>query len=97
VNGSLNNVSVFPDPIKTGTESLLAKIFNVFVMLGLSPLQPRDLGLGQDVDCDALIASIQKRDPHGIVLKDFNQTVGTKGNSEQSSNRAITRERDTMS
>jgi hypothetical protein len=74
VNGSLNNVSVFPDPIKTGTESLLAKIFNVFVMLGLSPLQPRDLGLGQDVDCDALIASIQTRDPNGIVLKDFNQT-----------------------
>ena len=74
VNGSLNNVSVFPDPIKTGTESLLAKIFNVFVMLGLSPLQPRDLGLGQDVDCDALIASIQKRDPNGIVLKDFHQT-----------------------
>ena len=73
VNGSLNNVSVFPDPIKTGTESLLAKIFNVFVMLGLSPLQPRDLGLGQDVDCDALIASIQTRDPNGIVLKDFNQ------------------------
>jgi len=88
VNGSLNNVSVFPDPIKTGTESLLAKIFNVFVMLGLSPLQPRDLGLGQDANCDALIASIQKRDPHGIVLKDFNQRGGTK---EIPDNRATAR------
>jgi uncharacterized protein involved in outer membrane biogenesis len=36
-------------PLKTGTDSLVAKIFNVFVMLALSPLQPRDLGLGQDV------------------------------------------------
>jgi len=78
VNGNLNNISAFPDPIKTGTESLLAKIFNIFVMLGLSPLQPRDLGLGRDADCDALIAGIQKRDPRGIVLKDFNQTGATK-------------------
>ncbi|HET8562252.1 MAG TPA: AsmA family protein, partial [Candidatus Binatia bacterium] len=68
VNGRFKNISAFPDPIKTGTESLFAKIFNVLVMLGLSPLQPRDLGLGQDVDCDALIASIQKQDPKGLVL-----------------------------
>ena len=74
VNGTLKNISAFPDPIKTGTDSLVAKIFNVFVMLVLSPLQPRDLGLAQDVDCDALMASIQKKDPHGVVLKDFNQT-----------------------
>jgi len=74
VNGTLKNISAFPDPIKTGTDSLVAKIFNVFVMLVLSPLQPRDLGLGQDVDCDALIAHIQKKDPHGVVLKDFHQT-----------------------
>jgi AsmA family protein len=87
VNGTLKNVSVFPDPIKTGTESLVAKIFNVFVMLALSPLQPRDLGLGQDVDCDALIAGIQKRDPHGLILKDFHQTGGTK---KVPDNRAIT-------
>jgi uncharacterized protein involved in outer membrane biogenesis len=77
VNGTLKNISAFPDPIKTGTESLVAKIFNVFVMLVLSPLQPRDLGLGQDVDCDALMAGIQKRDPRGIVLKDFHQ-AGTQ-------------------
>ncbi len=50
VTGGLKSPSVFPDPIKTGTESLLAKIFNVFVMLVLSPIQPRDLGLGRDVD-----------------------------------------------
>ena len=74
VNGTLKNISAFPDPIKTGTDSLVAKIFNVFVMLVLSPLQPRDLGLAQDVDCDALMASIQKKDPRGVVLKDFHQT-----------------------
>jgi uncharacterized protein involved in outer membrane biogenesis len=71
VNGSLNNVSAFPDPIKTGTESLVAKIFNVVVMLVLSPLQPRDLGLGQDVDCDALIARVQEKDRYAVVPKDF--------------------------
>ena len=40
-------------------------------MLVLSPLQPRDLGLGKDVDCDALIAGVQQKDPRGLVLKDF--------------------------
>jgi uncharacterized protein involved in outer membrane biogenesis len=78
VNGSLKNISVFPDPIKTGTESLVAKIFNVFVMLALSPLQPRDLGLAKDVDCDALMARVQERDPRGLILKDFQQTGATK-------------------
>jgi hypothetical protein len=39
-------------------------------MLVLSPLQPRDLGLGKDVDCDALIAGVQQKDPRGLVLKD---------------------------
>jgi uncharacterized protein involved in outer membrane biogenesis len=82
VNGSLNNISAFPDPIKIGTESLFAKIFNVFVMLALSPLQPRDLGLAKDVDCEALIAGIQKRDPRGLILKDFHQTGGTKAVSD---------------
>jgi AsmA family protein len=68
--GAFKNVSVFPDPIKTGTDSLLKKIFNAVTMLVLSPFQPRDLGLGKDVDCDALIASVQKQDPRGVVLKD---------------------------
>jgi len=30
--------------------------------------------LAKDVNCDALIAHVQKRYPHGIILKDF-QTV----------------------
>jgi AsmA family protein len=80
VNGSLNNVSVFPDPIKTGTESLFAKIFNVFVMLALSPLQPRDLGLGKDVNCDALIASVQQQDTHAVVPKKPDE-AGTSKNA----------------
>ena len=70
VTGGFKNVSVFPDPIKTGTDSLFKKIFNVLTMLVLSPLQPRDLGLGKDVDCDALIAGVQQKDPRGLVLKD---------------------------
>jgi uncharacterized protein involved in outer membrane biogenesis len=74
VAGGFKNVSVFPDPIKTGTDSLFKKIFNVLTMLVLSPLQPRDLGLGKDVDCDALIASVQKQDPRGVVLKDVSKT-----------------------
>jgi hypothetical protein len=77
VNGRLKNISAFPDPIKTGTESLLAKIFNVLVVLVTSPVQPRDLGLAKDVNCDALIAYVQKRDPQGIILKDF-QTMESK-------------------
>jgi uncharacterized protein involved in outer membrane biogenesis len=72
--GAFKNVSVFPDPIKTGTDSLLKKIFNAVTMLVLSPFQPRDLGLGKDVDCDALIASVQKQDPRGVVLKDVYKT-----------------------
>lgn len=78
VNGHLKNISVFPDPIKTGTESLLAKIFNVLVVLVTSPLNPRDLGLAKDVNCDALMAHAQKRDPQGIVLKDFQMAQNKK-------------------
>ncbi len=74
VNGTLKHISAFPDPIKIGTDSLFKKIVNVLTMLVLSPVQPRDLGLGKDADCAALIASIQKNDPHGVVLKDFAQT-----------------------
>jgi uncharacterized protein involved in outer membrane biogenesis len=71
VAGGFKNISVFPDPIKTGTDSLVKKIFNVLTMLLLTPLQPRDIGQGKDADCDALIASVQKQDPQGIVLKDI--------------------------
>jgi uncharacterized protein involved in outer membrane biogenesis len=78
VTGGFKDVSAFPDPIKTGTDSLFKKIFNVLTMLVLSPLQPRDLGLGKDVDCDALIASVQKQDPRGVVLKDVYKASGPK-------------------
>ena len=71
VAGGFKNISVFPDPIKTGTDSLIKKIFNVLTMLVLTPLQPRDFGQGKDADCAALIASVQKQDPQGIVLKDI--------------------------
>lgn len=78
VNGTLKNISAFPDPIKTGTESLLQKIFNTAVMLVLSPLQPRDLGLAKDVDCDTLIARVQKQDPYAVVPKGFYTNEDTK-------------------
>ena len=71
VTGGFKNLSAFPDPIKTGTESIFQKILNVLVMIAMSPLQPRDLGLGKDVDCSALIASIREHDTHGVVPKDF--------------------------
>ena len=73
VTGPLKNVSAFPDPIKAGTDSLLKKIFNVLTMIVLSPFQPRDVGQGKDVDCNALIDNIQNRDPQGIVLRDLNE------------------------
>jgi AsmA family protein len=69
-SGPLNNISVFPDPIKTGTDSLLKKIFNAIAVLITTPFQPRDLAQGKDIDCDALLAKVQKQDPHGVVLKD---------------------------
>jgi uncharacterized protein involved in outer membrane biogenesis len=78
VTGGFKDVSAFPDPIKTGTDSLFKKIFNVLTMLVLSPVQPRDLGLGKDVDCDALIASVEKQDPRGVVLKDVYKASGPK-------------------
>jgi uncharacterized protein involved in outer membrane biogenesis len=70
VTGGFKNLSAFPDPIKTGTESIFQKILNVLVMIVTSPIQPRDLGLGKDTDCDALIASIREHDTHGVVPKD---------------------------
>ena len=70
VAGGFKNISAFPDPIKTGTDSLVKKVFNVLALLVSSPIQPRDFGQGKDTDCDALIASVQKQDPQGVVLKD---------------------------
>jgi AsmA family protein len=78
VTGAFKNISVFPDPIKTGTDSLFQKLFNVLTMLVLTPLQPRDLGQGKDVDCDALIAQVQNQDPQGLVLKDVQKPSGEK-------------------
>jgi hypothetical protein len=69
VSGGFKNISAFPDPIKTGTDSWFKKIFNVLTLLVMSPLQPRDLGQGKDVDCDALFAKVRKQDPQGLVLK----------------------------
>jgi len=78
VTGGFKDISVFPDPIKTGTDSLFQKLFNVLTMLVMTPLQPRDLGQGKDVDCDALIAQVQNQDPKGIVLKDVIKQSGPK-------------------
>ena len=64
-HGPFNDLSVFPDPIKTGTDSLLKKIFNVLTMLVLSPLQPRDIGQGTDVDCDAADGQSPETGPKG--------------------------------
>lgn len=70
VQGRFNDMGVFPDPIKTGTDSLAKKILNALVLLISTPFQPRDLAQGKDVDCDALMAKIQDQDPQGIVLKE---------------------------
>ena len=78
VTGRFKNISVFPDPIKTGTESIFAKVFNVFVMLALSPFQPRDLGLGKDVNCDALMADLKQQDTQGVVPKNFDEKNPSK-------------------
>ncbi|HEY3154663.1 MAG TPA: AsmA family protein [Candidatus Binatia bacterium] len=90
VTGGFKNISVFPDPIKTGTDSLFKKIFNVLTMLVMTPLQPRDLGQGKDVDCDALIAQVQNQDPKGLVLKDVYRggTTAPRTESEPSQQHA---------
>jgi len=75
VSGPLADPSVFPDPIKTGTDSLIKKAFNVLTLLFLSPFQPRDLGRGSDVDCDKLMAGVQAKDPQGIVAKELSKTA----------------------
>ena len=76
VRGPLNGVSVFPDPIKTGTDSIIKKIFNVLTVLVLTPFQPRDLAQGKDVDCDALLANARQYDPKGVVLTDVYKAPG---------------------
>ena len=78
VGGSFKNASVFPDPLKTGTKSLLAKIANVFMVLASVVIQPRDLWFGKDIDCDRLISGLQEKDPHGVVLKDVYKSGGPK-------------------
>jgi AsmA family protein len=78
VTGRFKDISVFPDPIKTGTDALYKKLFNVLTMLLLTPLQPRDFGQGKDVDCDALMAQVQNQDPKGLVLKDLQKPSGEK-------------------
>ena len=78
VGGTFKNPSVFPDPIKTGTKSLLAKIANVFMVLASIVVQPRDLWFGKDIDCDTLITGLQKKDPHGVILKDVGKPGGQK-------------------
>ena len=88
VGGSFTKVSVFPDPIKTGTKSLLAKIANVFMVLVSGVVQPRDLWFGKDIDCATLIAGLQEKDPHGVVLKDVqtpsrSKTVAGKQDAAQ--------------
>jgi len=81
VSGGFKNISAFPDPIKTGTDSLFKKFFNVLTLLVTSPLQPRDFGQGEDVDCDALFAKVRKQDPKSLVLKDVQKpkTAATPG------------------
>jgi uncharacterized protein involved in outer membrane biogenesis len=84
VSGGFTNLSAFPDPLKTGTKSLLAKIFNVFVLVATSVVQPRDLWFGRDFNCDALLASLQDKDPQGVVLKDhYKQSKQAKAKPPQ--------------
>jgi len=70
VSGGFKNISAFPDPIKTGTDSFFKKLVNVLTLLVTSPFQPRDFGQGEDVDCQALFSKVRNQDPKGIVFKD---------------------------
>ncbi|HEY7163451.1 MAG TPA: AsmA family protein [Candidatus Binatia bacterium] len=74
VTGTLKKPSVFPDPIKIGTKSIIQKALNALVMLVLSPFQPRDLGQGKDVDCAALFQRVKDELPKGAV-PDVDQTT----------------------
>ncbi|HEU4346100.1 MAG TPA: AsmA family protein [Candidatus Binatia bacterium] len=78
VTGPFKKISAFPDPLKTGTDSLLKKIFNVLVTLATSVFQPRDLATGRDINCEALIATLKEKDPRGIVLSEIFKSGGSK-------------------
>ena len=93
VAGGFKNITVFPDPIKTGTDSLVKRIFNVLALLVSSPLQPRDLAQGTDADCAALIASVQRQQPRGVVSKDGQKSgkTTTSGNRESAQRNANAR------
>ncbi|MBI4524785.1 MAG: hypothetical protein HY695_13360 [Deltaproteobacteria bacterium] len=39
---------------------------NVLLLLGTSIIQPRDLALGKDIDCETLIAEIQKKHQQAV-------------------------------
>ena len=53
VTGGFKNISVFPDPIKTGTDSLFKKLFNVLTMLVMTstPTQRPRPGEGRGLRC----------------------------------------------
>ncbi len=82
VSGHFKNVTAFPDPIKTGTDSFFKKLVNVLTLLVTSPFQPRDFGQGEDVDCQALFEKVRKQDPKGIVLKDIPEPKKTMSSSK---------------
>jgi hypothetical protein len=84
VSGGFKNISAFPDPIKTGTDSFFKKLVNVLTLLVTSPFQPRDFAQGEDVDCQALFAKVRKQDPKGIVLKDVQNPVDPTTSGSQS-------------
>jgi hypothetical protein len=96
VGGSFTKVSAFPDPLKTGTKSLLAKIANVFMVLVSGVVQPRDLWFGKDIDCETLIAGLQEKDPHGVVLQDVQKPSGATTGAGQQEVAQMTRSREAM-
>jgi AsmA family protein len=78
VNGHLKNISAFPDPVKLGTESFFQKAINVVLMFASSPFQPRDLGLGRDIDCNALLAKVEMNDSARVVPNYVQNAEGAK-------------------
>jgi hypothetical protein len=90
VTGGFKNISAFPDPIKTGTDSFFKKLVNVVTLLVMSPFQPRDFGQGEDVDCQELFTKVRNQDPKGVVLKDIEKP----GDQTPSDRRASTQRHD---
>jgi AsmA family protein len=91
VSGPLSDVSAFPDPIKTGTDSWIKKIFNALTVLLLTPFQPRDLAQGKNIDCAALLANAHKYDPNGALLKDVYATGKPPAANEEPQQRQANR------